>query len=98
MLKRKGYNEIFSPVVKHVSIRFLMAIVVNEDMELEQLDVKSSFLHDELDEEIFMEQPEGYKVKGREDCVCLLKKSIYGLKRSPRQCTSLHQMLISTSN
>ena len=79
------YNEIFSPVVKHVSIRYLMSIVVQEDMELEQLDVKTAFLHGDLEEEIYMTQPEGYEEKGKEDWVCRLRKSLYGLKQSPRQ-------------
>lgn len=85
--QREGidYNEIFSPVVKHVSIRILMQIVAAEDLELEQLDVKTAFLHGDLDEVIYMKQPEGYELEGKEDWVCLLKKSLYGLKQSPRQ-------------
>ena len=84
--QREGidYQEVFSPVVKHVSIRFLLAITVNEDLELEQLDVKTAFLHGVIEEEIFMEQPDGFE-QGGEDKVCLLKKSLYGLKQSPRQ-------------
>lgn len=74
------YNEVFSPVVKHVTIRLLLSLVVHEDMELEQLDVKIAFLHGNLEERILMEQPEGYK-KGNK--VCLLRKSLYGLKQSP---------------
>ena len=50
------------------------------NLELEQLDVKTAFLHGDLDEEIFMEQPEGFKVKRKENMVFKLKKSLYGLK------------------
>ncbi|PNX68168.1 retrotransposon-related protein, partial [Trifolium pratense] len=57
------YNEIFSPVVKHTSIRVLLSLVAHVDLELEQLDVKTAFLHGDLDEEIYMYQPEGYKVE-----------------------------------
>ena len=79
------YNEIFSPVVRHTSIRVLLAMVAYQDLELEQLDVKTAFLHGELEEEIYMSQPEGFLVPGKEDHVCKLKRSLYGLKQSPRQ-------------
>jgi hypothetical protein len=48
------------------------------------MDVKTTFLHGDLEEEIFMKQPEGYVVKGKKELVCKLKKSLYGLKQSPR--------------
>ncbi|KAJ4730101.1 Retrovirus-related Pol polyprotein from transposon TNT 1-94 [Melia azedarach] len=85
--QREGvdYNEIFSPVVRHTSIRVLLAIVAHQDLELEQLDVKTAFLHGELEDEIYMTQPDGFQVPGKEDYVCKLKKSLYGLKQSPRQ-------------
>ena len=79
------FNDIYSPVVKHTSIRLLLGIVALNDFELEQLDVKTAFLHGELEEEIYMEQPEGFQVEGKEDHVCRLQKSLYGLKQSPRQ-------------
>jgi len=70
-----------------VSIRYLLSIVVQFDMELEQLDVKTAFLHGNLDEYILMSQPEGYEEEEEDSTekVCLLKKSLYGLKQSPRQ-------------
>jgi hypothetical protein len=85
--QREGidYNEVFSPVVKYSSIRVLLAMVAYFDLELEQLDVKTVFLHGELEEQIYMQQPEGFIVPNMEDQVCLLKKSLYGLKQSPRQ-------------
>ncbi|KAG8497142.1 hypothetical protein CXB51_008390 [Gossypium anomalum] len=91
-LVAKGYSQIpgvdftdvFSPVVKHSSIRALLGIVAMYDLELEQLDVKTAFLHGELEEDIYMQQPEGFIVLEKEDYVCLLKKSLYDLKQSPR--------------
>jgi transposase InsO family protein len=79
------YNEIFSPVVRHTSIRVLLAMVAQQDLELEQLDVKTAFLHGILEDDIYMTQPEGFQVPGKEEYVCKLKKSLYGLKQSPRQ-------------
>ena len=79
------YSEVFSPVVKYSSIKVLIAIITYFDLELGQLDVKIVFLHGNLEEELYMEQPEGFIQKGLEDKVCLLKKSLYGLKQSPRQ-------------
>ena len=79
------YNEIFSPVVKFKTIRMMLAIMVHYDLELEQLDVKTAFLHGNLDEKIYMSQPAGFIDSAHPDFVCLLKKSLYGLKQSPRQ-------------
>ncbi|KAJ9546957.1 hypothetical protein OSB04_019500 [Centaurea solstitialis] len=79
------YNDIFSPVVKHTSIRALLGMVASDDLELEQMDVTTAFLNGELEEEIFMHQPEGFVVPGKEGHVCKLIKSLYGLKQSPRQ-------------
>ena len=53
------------------------------NLEIEQMDVKTDFLHDDLEEEIYMEQPEGFKVDGKENFVCKFKKSLYGLKQAP---------------
>ena len=76
------YNEIFAPVVKHYSIRILMSIGNQFKLHLEQLDAKTTFLHVDLEETIYMRQPKGFAV---DDRVCLLQKSLYGLKQSPRQ-------------
>ena len=79
------FKEVFSPVVRHVSIRVLLGLTAVYDMELDQLDVKTTFLHRRLHEEILMTQPEGFVCSEYPDHVCLLKKSLYRLKQSPRQ-------------
>ncbi|KAG7633109.1 Reverse transcriptase RNA-dependent DNA polymerase [Arabidopsis suecica] len=79
------YTEIFSPVVKHVSIRYILSMVAHFNMELQQMDVKTAFLHGFLEEDIYMAQPEGFEDKKNPEKVCYLKRSLYGLKQCPRQ-------------
>ena len=79
------FDKKISLVVKMCSIQVILRLAASMNLELEQLDVKIAFMHDYLDEEIFMEQPKGFKVKGKENMVCKLKKSLYGLKQAPRQ-------------
>ena len=62
-----------------------MGLIASLDLELEQLDVKTAFLYGDLNEEIYMSQPEGFEVKGKEHMVFKLKKILYGLKQAPRQ-------------
>ena len=79
------FDEICSPIVKMSSIRVVLGLVASLDLELEQLDVKTAFLHGDLKEEIYIDQPEGFKVKGKEHMVYKLKKILYGLKQASRQ-------------
>ena len=75
------FDEIFSSIVKMCSIRVILGLAPSMNLELEQqLDVKTTFLHCDLDEEIFMDQLEGFKVKGKENMVYKLKKSLYRFK------------------
>nr|GEW42722.1 retrovirus-related Pol polyprotein from transposon TNT 1-94 [Tanacetum cinerariifolium] len=78
------FNEIFSPVVRMTTVQVVLAMCATYDLHLEQLDVKTAFLHGNLDEEIYMLQPEGFEQKGKENLVCRLNKSLYGLKQVPR--------------
>jgi ATP-binding cassette subfamily B (MDR/TAP) protein 1 len=71
--------------VKLTTIRVVLGIVAAENLHLEQLDVKTAFLHGELEEDIYMQQPEGFAIQGKENQVCKLKKSLYSLKQAPRQ-------------
>jgi len=72
-------------VVKYSSIRVPLGIAASLDLEVEQLDVKTTFLHGHFKEEIYMEQLEGYEEPGNEHLVYHLKKSLYGLKQASRQ-------------
>jgi hypothetical protein len=78
------FGEIFSPVAKLTSIRFMLSVAAAFDFEVEQMDVKKTLLHGDLEEEIYVKQPEGFAVKGKKELICKLKKSLYGLKQSPR--------------
>jgi transposase InsO family protein len=84
--QREGidYDETFSPVLQYASLRCLLAMVAHYDLELHQMDVKTAFLNGDIDHEIYMKQPEGHEVPGKEDHVCKLKKSLYGLKQAGR--------------
>ncbi|KAJ9556794.1 LOW QUALITY PROTEIN: hypothetical protein OSB04_011408 [Centaurea solstitialis] len=92
----KGYRQkegldcvdTYSPVTRITSIRLVLAIAAIRNLQIHQMDVKTAFLNGELDEEIYMEQPEGFVAKGKENKVCKLVKSLYGLKQAPKQ---LHQ-------
>ena len=79
------FEEIFSPVVTMSSIRVVFGLAASMNLEIEQLDVKTVFFHGDLEEEIYMERPKGFTIKGKETLVCWLKKSLYGLKQAPRQ-------------
>lgn len=78
------YEETFSPVVRFESIRSVVALAAEHRLKLHQMDVSTAFLHGELAENVYMRQPEGFIDSGKENLVCRLKRSIYGLKQSPR--------------
>ena len=82
-------------MVKFASIHLILAIVARMDLELYQMDVNTAFLNGELDEEIYMNQPLGFELKGQERKVCKLKRSIYGLKQASRQWNlKFHQTML----
>ena len=89
----KGYNQkegldyfdINSPITRISSIRMLIVIAAIHNLKIHQMDVKTVFLNGDLDEEIYMEQPEGFIVPGQEKKVFRLVKSLYGLKQASKQ-------------
>lgn len=84
--QKKGvdYDDVYAPVSSFETLRLLVAVSVEKKWNIDQYDVKSSYLHGDLKETIYMEQPEGFEQKGKENLVCRLRKLIYGLKQSGR--------------
>ena len=80
----EDYDETYAPVAKYTSIRTLLAILAGRKAKIHQMDVNTAFLYSPLDETVYVEQPEGFAMPGKEDYVCLLRKALYGLKQSPR--------------
>jgi len=78
------YVEIFAPTFRSASMRLIIAIAAIQDLHLHSVDISHAFTNGDLDEEIYMKQPEGFH-QGDANDVCLLKKSLYGLKQSARQ-------------
>ena len=83
-LEGLDYDEIFSPVVRFETIRTILALAALENWIIEALDVKSAFLYGPLAELIYMEQPSGFTIKGKEHLVLRLLRAIYGLKQAAR--------------
>jgi hypothetical protein len=85
--QREGidYTKTFSLVSCKDSLRIIMALVAHYDLELHQMDVKTAFLNRDLLENVYMAQPKGFAVKGKEHMRCHMRKSIYGLKQASRQ-------------
>jgi hypothetical protein len=76
-IERIDYTETFSLVSKKDSFRIVMAIVAHYNLELHQMDVKTTFLNDDLQESVYMAEPEGFAMEGKEHMGCRLKKFIY---------------------
>ncbi|WVZ63197.1 hypothetical protein U9M48_012849 [Paspalum notatum var. saurae] len=92
-LVAKGYTQkegedffdTYSPVARMTTIHVLLSLAVSYGLIIHQMDVKTAFLNGELEEEIYMEQPDGFVVKGQKSKVCKLLKSLYGPKQAPKQ-------------
>jgi hypothetical protein len=80
----EDYDETFSPVARYTSIRAIISLAASMGWILHQMDVETAFLNGLIEEEVYIEQPQGFEVHPRETHVCRLKKALYGLKQAPR--------------
>ena len=78
------YEETFALVARYTSIRFVIALAAQMGWEIHQMDVKTVFLNGVIEEEVYIEQPEGFETHDQKTHVCRLKKALYGLKQAPR--------------
>lgn len=78
------FSETFASVARLDTIRMILALAAQQGWKVYQLDVKSAFLNGVLQEEIYVEQPEGFVTPGQEEKVYLLRKALYGLRQAPR--------------
>jgi hypothetical protein len=78
------YEETFAPIARYTSIRTILSLVAMMKWKVHQMHVKTAFLNGEIKEEVYVEQPLGFKTHDRETHVCILKKDLYGLKQAPR--------------
>jgi hypothetical protein len=83
------YEETFAPVTRYTSIRAIISLTSVMGWKLHQMDVKPAFLNGVIEEEVYIEQPEGFVVNGSDSHVCRLKKALYGLKQLPRAWYSM---------
>lgn len=79
------FHETFSLVVKPVTIRTVLTLVLSAGWPLKQLDISNAYLHGDVKVPIYMSQPLGFVDKTRPSHVCLLRKSLYGLRQAPRE-------------
>ncbi|GKC06511.1 zinc finger, CCHC-type containing protein [Tanacetum coccineum] len=80
-----NYFDTYAPVARITTIRLLLSLIAIHNLVIHQMDVKTIFLNGDLEEEVYMKQPEGFVMPGNEHKVCKLIKSLYGLKQAPKQ-------------
>ena len=83
-VERVNFGEIFSPITSLTYIRLIMSLVAAFNLEIEIMDMKEEFLHQDFEEKIYMKYPKHFTMKEKKEMVCMLRKSIYGMKQSPR--------------
>eukprot|EP00253_Pinus_taeda_P014690 PITA_14690 len=83
------YEETFPPTTRYTKIRSLVSLAATMGWNIHQMDVKTTFLNEIIDEEVYIEQPEGFEVNSKDSHVCRLKKVVYGVKRRIQECKKM---------
>ncbi|GKF11812.1 zinc finger, CCHC-type containing protein [Tanacetum coccineum] len=91
------YFDTYTPVARITTIRLLLALEAIHNLVIQQMDVKTTFLNGDLEEEVYMKQQEGFVMSGNEHKVCKLVKSLYGLKQAPKQLHQKFDEVVSSS-
>jgi hypothetical protein len=88
------YEETFAHVVRYTSSRAILLIVAMMKWKVHQMDVKTTFLNSVVEEEVYVEQPQGFERHDRETHVCILKKALYGLKQAPKAWYNMVELIV----
>ena len=89
----EDYDETFSPVSRYTSIRAIISLSSSMGWSLQQMDVKTDFLNEVIEKEVYIEKPQGFEVHRKENHVCILKKALYGLKQA--QELGMHELKVT---
>lgn len=94
------FNETFAPVIKFTTIRTMLAVTTLKNYKVHQMDISNAYLHVKVEEELYINQPDGFKVTNKygEELVCKLNKSIYGLKQAGRNWNKLLDKWFKNNN
>jgi hypothetical protein len=94
----QDYDEVFAPVLRQTTFRMLLSVAAMRNYVVHHFDVKTAFLNGKLDDVIYMRQPPGFEEEGQEEKVCLLKKSLYGLKQAAKVWNDLLKKCLFEQN
>jgi len=85
-VQKKGidFKEVFAPVARLDTVRLILTLAANRGWQVHHLDVKTAFLNGDLEEEVYVSQPEGFEEKAKEKHVVKLSKALHGLRQAPR--------------
>ena len=96
--KEEDFFDTYSPIARLTTIRVLLSLAASHGLLVHQMDAKTTFLNGELEEEIYMDQPDEFVSKGQEEMVCKLLKSLYDLKQAPKQWHEMFDRTLTSAS